>query len=628
MTHAKRVKLTLVLWALLLSLSTASVGVVGAAQPASGDPLRIVPADALFCMRVNKFMTTLGQMDQFLTGVSPVGLSMPVRAQLGQFLGQPEPVGLDLMGDVAVFWPLPGGEKPEPGRVGILIPLSNFEQFLTNPNVTKPDAQGIVKIGPEGKPSIAGVQIGNYLLVTRLADQKALLEAKNWTAAAGSASLAQRLGAEELKRATGAPAWAYANIQIVHKMYGPKLQEKLKEAQKRFPTMPGQPMAVPPEGAMQMGIAFINAFLQQTQFVSLTIDPSPAVLRLAPEVAAVADTAMAKILSLSGPPQPQANLTGYMEGGAITTGVTNFSPELVRAITLWRVDLAIALMGPTLSPEDREQLRKLALDSAEALGGGSAWALVPELKGKPPFSLRYVAAIRDKQKLNDVLDQASKLLNEGAFAKMGEKFGVKMQIKFQRNVETYKDVPIDATTIAIQPIDANTPQAQMIRKMYGEGLNLRLAVVNNLLLYTLSADPQKDIHALIDQAKAGGPGQIPSEVQTALQLVPDARKAAVFGTYNLVRAMQMGLSFVPMPTAMPQIEEVTSQSNIAFAANVGGDRLLATVAIPKQQVLEVVGIHARLQQQKMQEQKKVQEQREQQRQPSPSRSQPGRPEQL
>lgn len=618
MTRANGVPRTLVLWALLLSLGAISVGTVEA-QPASGDPLRIVPADALFCMRVNKFMTTLGQIDQFLTGVSPIGPSMPVRAQLGRFLGQPEPAGLNLTGDVAVFWPLPGGESPEPKRVGILIPLSNFQQFLTNPNVAKPDAQGIVRIGREGKHSMAGVPLGNYLLVTRLADQQALTEAKNWTSAPGAASLAQRLSTDELRRATGAPAWVYANIQVVNRMYGPKLQEKLKEAHQRLGSMPRPPLAAPPESMQQMVTSIVNAFLQQTQFVSLTIDPSATVLRLTPEIAALADTEMARILSLSRPPQPQANLAGYLENGAITTGLKNLSPELVRAITLRRVELVTTLLGPAMSQEDSAKLRKLATDSADALGGSSAWAFLPNVKGQPPFSLRYVATIRDKQKLNDVLDQASQLLNQDAFAGLGEKFGVKMQFKFQRQVETYKDVPIDATTVTIQPVDPNSPQGRIIRRVYGAGLNSRSAVVNNLLLHVLSADPQEDIHALIDQAKAGGPRQIPSEVQAALQLIPDARKAAVFGTYNVVRAIQMAASFAPMP-APPQLEEMTSQSNTAFAGSVGGGKLLIPVAIPKQQVLEVVGTIMRLRQQMRPPPK--------QQQPTLVRPQPGQPEQL
>jgi hypothetical protein len=607
MTHRKRVTRAVLLWVLLLSLGGS--GLVGAAQSGPGDPLRIVPADALFCLRVNKLMTMLGQVDQFLTGISPVGISMPVRAQLGQFLGQPEPAGLNLAGDIAVFWPLPGGERPEPKRVGILIPLSNFQQFLTNPNVSKPNAAGIVQIGPEGKRELAGLSIGNYLLVTRIADQQALAEAKNWAGASGTASLAQRLSSEELRRAADAPAWVYANVQIVNKMFGAALQQKIKEVQGTLQKMqtPGQPLPFQPQGLVQMWTSMLNDFLQQTQFVSLTLDPSASAIRLAPELVAVPDTEMAKVLGLSGPSQAQANLRGYMENGAITTGVTNFSPELVRTVALWRVDLAATLLGSVMTPDQIAQFRKLALDSADALGGSSAWAFLPALKEKPPFRMHYVAVVRDPQKFNNVLEQASKLMSEGAPAKLGEQFGLKMRFDFKRNVETYQNVPIDAVTIIFQPVDVNSPQGQMIKNVYGAGLNLRLAVTNGLLLYCLSADPEKDIHALIDRARAGGAGQAPSEVQAALQLVPNAEQAEVFGTYNYARLIQMALSFLPVPA--PPVE-VTSQSNAAFAGDIGGGKLLVNAAIPKQQVLEVVSIFARIQQQQVQERMKQQQQQE------------------
>ncbi len=167
MTHSHRIPKALVVWALLFALGAAGAGVVGAAQPAGGDPMRIIPADAMFCVRINKLSAALGQMDQFLTGIFPAGVSMPVRSQMGKFLGGPEPAGVDMAGDIVVFWPLPGGEKPDLKRVGVLIPVSDFQQFLTNPNVVKPDAQGILKLNIEGKPGVAGIRMGNYLLLTR-----------------------------------------------------------------------------------------------------------------------------------------------------------------------------------------------------------------------------------------------------------------------------------------------------------------------------------------------------------------------------------------------------------------------------------------------------------------------------
>jgi hypothetical protein len=623
MTRSGHFQRALVLWTMLFSLCAADAGVVGAAQPVSSDPLKIVPADVLFCVRLNKITTSLGQVDQFLTGLSPFGVSMPIRSQLGQLLGRPDPNGIDMAGDIAVFGPLPGGEAPNPKRIGVLFPLSDFKQFLNNPNVTKPDAQGILKIGPQGKQSLVAIQMGNYLLLTEPANQQALTEAKNWTAGAGAASLAQRLGPEELKRATSSPAWLYGNVQIANKLFGPMIQEKIKEAQKTMEqaqakggTMPFQMGPI-----MDMYTSLINSFLQETQSVSLTLDPSATAIRLALALAAMPNSEMGKILSTKGDQPQQPNLLGFTQNGAVSTGITAFSPAFAKAVELKRIELATMMMGQFLSKEDLARFKKLATDAADACGGSAAWSFSANLKSKPPLEVKYVTVIRDKQKFDAVLDQALKTMNEGAMMDFSKTFGLKIQCNLKRNAETYKEVPIDAISVTFQAVDANAPMAQMIKTMYGEGLNLRLAVANNLLLYTLSADPEKSIHALIDQVKAGGPGQVPSEVQTALQLVPEAKTANFFGTYNIARLMQMTMAFMPMGGA-PPVDNAATQSAMAFAGNVGNGRLVTNIAIPKQQVLDLMGIFMQMQMQKMQQKQQIPVQPPQEPQPAKPQEKP------
>jgi hypothetical protein len=625
MRHRNRGKKALVLWILVFLLGAADLTIVRAAQGPTNDPARIIPADALFCIRVNKLATSLGEMDKFLAGISPMSLSMPVQAGLGKLLGAPEPAGLNMTGDFAVFGPLPGGEKPDPKRVGVLVPISDFQQFLTNPNVVKPDAQGILKLNAEGKPGAVGIQMGNYVLFTRAADQQALLEAKNWTSGAGTASLAQRLAPDELKRATGSPVWAYANIQIVAKLYGPMLQQKIKEATKKMQEAQakGGPMMGPPPAALDMWTSLITSFLQETQLVSLTLDPSAAALRLASVVAGVPNSDMAKILSTSGPTQPQPNLLGYTENGAMSTGVATFSPEFLRAVTLKRVELFTAMAGAMMSKEDLARGKKLATDSADALGGAVAWSVSGDLKGKPPFRLRRIDTVKDRQKLNNVLDDAAKFVHEGAFAEAMKKFGVKMQFTFKRSAETYKNVPIDVGAVTIELVDANSPQAQMMKTVFGSGYSVRTALVNDLWLTALAPDPDQEIHALIDQAQSGAPKQAPSEVQAAMQLLPEARNATFFGTYNVVRYLQLVMSIMPLPIPKPQ-GEMPAGSDIAFDGIVGGGRLLTNIAIPKEQVEALVKMFVSMKQQQMQQQKQS-EQPGMQPRPAPGTSPAGKP---
>jgi hypothetical protein len=379
------------------------------------------------------------------------------------------------------------------------------------------------------------------------------------------------------------------------------IQQKIKEFQKNFQQMQakGGPMPVQPEALMGMYTSMLDSFMQETQFVSLSIDPSASAIRVAPVVAAVPNSEMGKIFSLDNSQPLPPNLMGYLENGAIMNGVATFSPAFAKAVEQKRVDLVTALMGQAMSKEDVARIRKLATDAADACGGAGAWSFSTSPGSKPPFRMKYVLTLKDKQKFSDVLDQSAKLMNEGMMTDLLKKFGVKMQCSLKRNAQTYQGVPIDAISVAVQPVDTNAPQAQMMKSMFGEAFNLRMAVMNNLLLYTLAPDPEKEIHALIDQAKSAGSGQVPSEVQSALQLIPEAKKANFFGTYNYVRVIQMAMAFMPMPTPMPPVD-VPTQSNLAIAGTIGNGKLLLNLAIPKQHVLEFMQVIMKMQQQKMQ----------------------------
>ena len=98
--------------------------------------LGMLPAESLFCVRVNNLENSLGQIDQFLTGISPMPmfLSMTVRGQLAKLLGSPELTGLNMSGNFALFAVTTAGESTAPKQSGmfiaVLAPVTDYKQFI------------------------------------------------------------------------------------------------------------------------------------------------------------------------------------------------------------------------------------------------------------------------------------------------------------------------------------------------------------------------------------------------------------------------------------------------------------------------------------------------------------------
>jgi hypothetical protein len=202
--------------------------------------------------------------------------------------------------------------------------------------------------------------------------------------------------------------------------------------------------------------------------------------------------------------------------------------------------------------------------------------------------------------MSRLLQQMPTMLNNGLIANFYQKMGMKINVELQQKAETYKGVAIDAIKFGFSAADANSPEAQMISSMYGQGMNIRVAMVNNLLVYAAAADPASAIHALIDQVKSpAATAQAPSEVQAASKLLPGSEKADFFVTYNILRQIQMISAVAPLP--IPPIE-AKSQSNIALTGNLADGKLGIQLALPKQHVQELMGAFMQMQQQRMQQQ--------------------------
>lgn len=592
MTRWKSRKRAFVLSAVLFVSCVVGPGVGGPVQAASGDPMDLVPKDCLFCVRINNLDNALGQTDLFLTGLFPMGISMMAKMQLGQFLGSPQPQGLDTAGGFAVFAPIPGASDPT--SIGILAPVSDYKAFVSgNANVSAADGQGISKIGPAGSPMLISREFGGYALISPVGNEQALADAVKPVAA-----LSKDLDAAEGKRATTAPLWAYGNIQAAGKMFGPMIQMQLGQMKQMMAgAQEDNSQAAMAGNVMEMYSSLLNTLFTEAKYSSLALTPSGDKISLSLVTAGMPESKMAEALQ-GGATTSNAKLAGYLDNGACMNILGKDTPFLKKLNDMYVNEMLPKMMGGAISDAQMQEIRTMAKTATEALGGAVAMSMKAEAKNKPPFAIKYVAELKDAQKLDQLLEKAGEMMTSGPIAEFYKGMGMKMSFDIKSKAQTYKGVAIDAIRFNIEPVDPNAAEAQAIGAVYGDGLNIHMATTNGLLVYALAQNPEAAIRELIDAVKGGG-SQVSSETQAAMKLIPGAEKADFFGTINALRLMQMGSGIAPVPLPIPE-GDLPTQSNLAMASTVGDGKMTFDLAVPKQHVLEIMGVVMQMQQQNMQ----------------------------
>ncbi len=595
MTSQGSPRKTVIFSALLLAFMAVNLGVVSSAQAAS-DPMKMVPKSCLFCVRVNSLDNALTQTDMFLAGVSPIGVSMLAKAQLGQFLGSANLAGVDTAGGFAVFSPLPGG-APDPTRVGVLVPMTSYQQFVSgNTNVSEANAQGISQIGPPSSPMMSAIQVGDFALVSPAGNEEALVQAKT-ALTSSTAGLGGSLDATELKQSSAAPVWAYANIKMIGQIFGPMIQAQLQQIKQGMAAMSaqGQDQAGTAQAAAAMDMygTMLDTVLKETNFISLSLLPSPTSMRLGLTVASTPGTEMANMLKGSATKQSN-KLMGYLQDGAVMNFAGSMDGPFWEKFNQAYIDMMPKLMGQGVSGDALEQIKTMATDAMDAFAGPIAGSMSTKPGSSPPFEVKYVAALKDAQKLRQVMEQAPKMMKEGPVADFYKNMGMKVSFDLKQKAQTHKGVAIDAITFKMEATNPDSVEAQQMKAMFGDGFHVNIAVVDNLLVYALAKDEGAAVRGMIDKVKAGGSSSMPAEVKSAADLIPGADKADFLVTINALRAMGMAAAIAPIP--LPQ-SQMPSRSNMALAGTVGDGKLKIDLAVPKQHVQEIMGVVMQMQMQ-------------------------------
>ena len=557
-------------------------------QPLVGDELlRIIPAESLFCIRINNFDYAAGTMDRFLAGASPMptALATMARMKLAGIFGSPDLKGINMGGNFAIFGALlPGASsepKPEDIFVGILVPIADHKEFIDgNPNVTEPDSKGISKILGQ----FAAKKTGDYVLITK--DYEKLQEAAAQVTPK-SPGLANTITADLVDQALTKPAWVYANIELVSKNFSAKILKKFDEMEEMMAQAQkmGQPQIVDPGAIISIYAKIVEAFLKQTDSVTLAVDPQPNVLTITKTVTALPGTAMADVFTGDPAAAQENKLLNWQQDGS----VMNFSADMSRPF--WKklnaqINQCMASLT-NASTEDTEKMTKIVQDWTNCIEGPVVTSFRFDSQPKSPFSIRYFLRVKDTDKFNEVLEATATLANTGLIADFYKKLGMKMDYTMKPNADSYNGISISQASLVIRATDPNSPSEQMLRQMYGDGFEYRWAIVDGFCVFAVGGDTDSAVRKLIDQAKAGGPTETASEIKAALELMPGAAKADFMATYNYIRLFKFIKEMGIIPIPLPKFDFPT-KSNLLFAGSAADGKFTLNIALPKQHLTEIV----------------------------------------
>ncbi len=604
---------------MVVLLAAGSVWARNPAKPRRDGLLRIVPAKSLFCVRINNLDSTLAGANEFLKDIVPESFDAKAMAlsQLGNLLGNEKLRGVNTKGKFAIFGVNVPGESAGRGPrgnmfIGALIPVRNYDKFISqNPNCSEPDDQGISTITVDGRDRVLATKLRRFALLCQTRARDKLVRVKKLMGAR-KRGLFTTLDENESKLATTSPVWLYVNVQEGAKLIEPMLFAQLEQMKAALQSVKesGQGAIGDPAAIVSFYAGLFKMLIDGTGHVTVGLSPTSDVCHVTVGMKAVPETEMAAMLTAPAGGDLK-NLLGYLDDGAMMNLGCKVNRESGKMLYMKLIEL-IPLMTTDGIPEaDLEKLKKLTAKTFDAIGDSLAFSFATGDKDSAPLSIKYVIKVRDKKAFEQVIEEELQMMREGALDKLYKGFGMEMDVKVERDAGTYKGVSIDAAKVAFKMGDEDSPQSQMLRKMWGDALDYRWALVDGYCVYSIGGDTDKTIRELIDQVKAGGPKKIGPEMKAALDAIPNSKQADCVGTLNYVRMLNMASAFMVVPGGVkfPQLD-VPTKSNIAFASRTADGRMTLQMALPKKHLLEIKSAFEKLipqieQQEKMQKKQKT-----------------------
>lgn len=560
-------------------------------MPIAGQqPLRDVPGDCLVCVQINNLDESVNKLEQFLAGLGPEGLVAEAKAELGELLANPRLEGVRTDGTFFILLSPPKG-KPEDSRtwynsIRVLIPTKDFKAMTSNMDLDPADPNGLRGLSGTG---IGLVEAGRYALLGPKG--QALVDVARSIRSGPDKPLASRLDSQQLAMAASPGIWIFLDVQGLAKVLGPGIADRIKQIGSQISEQMGpNGTQLGPIFAMYAGMA--EFFLGQVEQITLAVKADPQMLSLTKYVRSIPGSQLAQAFDRTGPRKPWRFL-GYCEDGAVFAGISRL--PLARFADLQTRLLQILSGSWPDTPKEDQINRMLAASQVmqKAVGEQMAFSLSTRPGVRPGFCVKQIWELKDKQAFTKAQDHALDLFGPGGM--LSNLPGVHQT---SLEVEKLPDLSYNNTQIQGQRFrfrfkDPNLPEATAIAQIYGNGLEMRTAAVDQVQLTVFGADAQQVLQQMIDQASSGGPSRMPSEIKAAMDIAPGAKDADVLVTFSIPRLMGMGINMV-MPMMPQQAFQGTSSIVLTISADKGN--LTGQLVLPKSHLMEIANLVKGIQQ--------------------------------
>jgi len=574
----------------------AATGAGGPRRQAVAGPLQLLPADTLFCVRVNNLEATGDALTAYLQGLigEDDNVKEAIVKKLAEAFGQEQLQAVRMTGSFALFGlnlPVEGQNmNPFAGLfVGALLPVTNYENFVSrNANVGEPGDDGVCEIKIDGGVRGLATSVRRFALVSHNADRAKFLKAREVLSQREN-RLAGALDEQERELARK-PLWAYGNARQASRIVGPMIFMGLEGMKMQLRQMQQQgqgPMVGNVDGIIDFYSAIINVIMEGTDRVSLAAEPSSEMCRFTFTSRAVDGTLLDELMV--APPQAEiGSLGGYLDDGAMFNMITRIGKPGLRTAYVKMIDLLIKITGEKISPEDAEKLRSLTVKAIDSLGDAAAFSF----KAGSPFAAKSVMRIEDEQAYKSVMAESLKMMADGTFDKLYSAFGLNMRLGAEATDSEYRGAKVGKAVMRFSMGDADSKENKAMQKILGDGIEYSWAVTDGYAVDYMGQGSGEGVRKLIDQVKAGGPGEPGPELMQAHDVfMADRQEEPQYdfaGTLNIVRLMNMMVGFMGATTGQ-EVEPMALESrhNVVFAGKCADGALMVETVVPRAHLLEI-----------------------------------------